>query len=490
MPVSLYYADLAWLGTGAPAVRPGEDDVTARPGDEIARRGDESARPGWDRVVSGVVIEVADGRITAVRTGVPAPPPGAVHLRGLTLPGLANAHSHAFHRALRGRTQRERGTFWTWRRQMYEVAGRLTPENHHALARAAYAEMALAGVTCVGEFHYLHHDAGGRPYQAANAMGEALIAAAADAGIRITLLDTCYLRGGFAAPLEGPQLRFGDGDAHAWAERADALKGGGQARIGAAIHSVRAVPAGELAVVSGWARERGAPLHFHLSEQVAENEACLAAHGRTPAELLDAHGVLGRNATAVHATHLTPGDVTLLGGSGTGVCMCPTTERDLADGVGPARRLFEAGSPLSLGSDSNAVVDLFEEARGVELDERLATRERGHWRAAELLRGATSGGHAALGWPDAGRIEAGAPADLVAVALDSVRTAGASEDAPLETVVFAATAADVREVVAGGRHIVSQGRHLLVDDVPAALAAAVSAVTSPFTLKPSTSERV
>ncbi|MEV7970449.1 formimidoylglutamate deiminase [Sphaerisporangium sp. NPDC088356] len=432
---------------------------------------------GGEAAVSGVVVEAAGGRVTDVRRGVSAPPPGAVHLRGVTVPGLANAHSHAFHRALRGRTQRERGTFWTWRRQMYDVAARLTPDGYHALARAAYAEMALAGVTCVGEFHYVHHDTGGRPYASPNVMGEALLAAAAEAGIRITLLDTCYLRGGFGMPLEGPQLRFGDRDAEAWVERAAGLKGGEHARVGAAVHSVRAVPSEAIGTVSGWARERSAPLHFHLSEQVAENQACLSAYGRTPAELLAEHGALGPLSTAVHATHLTPHDRTLLGESRTGVCMCPTTERDLADGIGRARALADAGSPLSLGSDSNAVVDLFEEARGVELDERLATRERGHWLAADLLRAATSGGHASLGWPEAGRIEVGAPADLVTVTLDSVRTAGSPADALVESVVFAATAADVREVVVGGRRVVADGRHLLVDDVPAALATAIGELT-------------
>ncbi|MEU8270838.1 formimidoylglutamate deiminase [Sphaerisporangium sp. NPDC049002] len=443
--MSVFYADHAWLG--------------------------------GEGTVAGVVVEVGGGRVTAVRQGVATPPPGAVHLRGVTVPGLANAHSHAFHRALRGRTQRERGTFWTWRRQMYDVAARLTPDTYHALARAAYAEMALAGVTCVGEFHYLHHDTGGRPYASPNAMGEALIAAAAEAGIRVTLLDTCYLRGGFGMPLEGPQLRFGDRDVEAWADRAAGLKGGEHARVGAAVHSVRAVPSEAIGAVSGWARERGAPLHFHLSEQVAENEACLSAYGRTPAELLAEHGALGPLSTAVHATHLTPHDLTLLGESRTGVCMCPTTERDLADGIGPARALADAGSPLSLGSDSNAVVDLFEEARGVELDERLATRERGHWLASDLLRAATSGGHASLGWPEAGRIEVGVPADLVTVTLDSVRMAGSPVGALVESVVFAATAADVREVVAGGRRVVTDGRHLLVDDVPAALTAAIAELT-------------
>lgn len=174
-----------------------------------------------------------------------------------------------------------------------------------------------------------------------------------------------------------------------------------------------------------WAEERGAPLHVHLSEQTAENDACLTAHGRTPTRLLADHGVLGPRTTGIHNTHLTAEDIELLGNSGTGTCMCPTTERDLADGIGPAAALQRAGSPLSLGSDSHAVIDLFEEARAMELNERLRTHVRGHWTAAALLRAASADGHTALGRPDAGTLEPGAPADLTTVALDSVRTAGA-----------------------------------------------------------------
>nr|WP_225822275.1 formimidoylglutamate deiminase [Streptomyces sp. TML10] len=427
-------------------------------------------------VEPGVLVRVADGRIAAVRTDVPAPPPGAEILRGLTLPGLANAHSHAFHRALRGTVQVGSGTFWTWREVMYSVADRLTPETYHALARAVYAEMALAGITCVGEFHYVHHAPGGTPYADPNAMGEALIEAAAEAGIRITLLDTCYLSSGFGKAPDAHQQRFSDGDAEAWAERCAVLKERDHARVGAAIHSVRAVPAGQLATVAGWAAERRAPLHVHLSEQTAENDACLAAHGRTPTRLLADHGVLGPRTTGVHNTHLTDEDIALLGGSGTGTCMCPTTERDLADGIGPAVALQRAGSPLSLGSDSHAVIDLLEEARAMELNERLRTRTRGHWTAAALLRAATADGHAALGWTDAGTIEPGALADLTTIALDSVRTAGPVPRLGAETAVFAAGAADVRHTVVGGRHVVRDGAHTLVPDVPRALAAAVEAL--------------
>ncbi|MFD3976473.1 formimidoylglutamate deiminase [Streptomyces cyaneofuscatus] len=423
-----------------------------------------------------VVVEVAGGRIAGVRTGVRTPPAGATVLRGLTLPGLANAHSHAFHRALRATVQVGSGTFWTWRELMYQVASRLTPDSYFDLARATYAEMALAGITSVGEFHYLHHAPGGTPYANPNAMGEALIAAAAEAGIRITLLDTAYLAAGFGEPPNRHQSRFSDTTAEAWAERASLLKGDDHTLIGAAIHSVRAVPAGQLAIVAAWAEERNAPLHVHLSEQTAENDACRAAHGRTPTRLLADHGVLGPRTTGIHNTHLTDEDIALLGSSATGTCMCPTTERDLADGIGPAVALQKAGSPLSLGSDSHAVIDLFEEARAMELNERLRTHVRGHWTAAALLRAASADGHAALGRPDAGVLEPGAPADLTTIALDSVRTAGPVPRLAAETAVFAASAADVRHTVVAGRHIVRDGRHALIEDVPGALATAVAAL--------------
>lgn len=428
-------------------------------------------------VEPGVALDVdADGRIAALRTDTPAPPPGAEVLRGLTVPGLANAHSHAFHRALRGTVQVGSGTFWTWRDFMYKFAQNLTPDSYFALARAVYAEMALAGVTNVGEFHYVHHAPGGAPYADPNAMGEALIEAAAAAGIRITLLDTAYLSSGFGKAPEPHQRRFSDGTADAWAGRVTALKPRAHALIGAAIHSVRAVPADQLATVAQWAQERRAPLHVHLSEQTAENDACQAAHGRTPTQLLSDHGVLGPRTTGVHNTHLTDTDIALLGGTSTGTCMCPTTERDLADGIGPATRLQHAGSPLSLGSDSHAVIDLLEEARAMELNERLRSRTRGHWTAHALLSAATEDGHAALGLPDAGRLETGALADFTTIALDSVRTAGPLPRLAAETAVFAASAADVRHTVVGGRHIVRDGAHTLVGDVAAALSESIAAV--------------
>ena len=227
-----------------------------------------------------------------------APPANAKHLIGLTLPGLANAHSHAFHRALRSRAQGGRGSFWTWRETMYAVADMVTPEQYFALARATYAEMALAGFTVVGEFHYLHHRPGGAPYDDPNAMGRAILDAAKEAGVKPVLLDTCYLEAGPGRALQGPQLRFGDGDAEAWAARAGELADTvrarfGGARFGAAIHSVRAVPPPAARVVAEWAAERSVPLHFHCSEQPAENDEALAAYGATPVQLLSQVGALG-----------------------------------------------------------------------------------------------------------------------------------------------------------------------------------------------------
>jgi formiminoglutamate deiminase len=433
---------------------------------------------GGERVTAAVTIGVDGDRIASVRTDQPAGP-GATVLPGLTLPGLANVHSHAFHRALRGRTQRPaaagRGSFWTWRERMYALAERLTPDGYHALARAAFAEMALAGVTAVGEFHYVHHQPGGKPYADPNAMGHALIAAAADAGIRVTLLDTCYLHGGVDRPAEGVQLRFSDGSAGGWAERAGALADGTTVRIGAAVHSVRAVDPASAAEVAAWAAARNAPLHVHLSEQPAENDACQARYGGSPAEVLDRAGALADRTTAVHGTHLTGADRALLAARGSGVCLCPTTERDLADGIGPAAALRDAGVPLSLGSDSNAVVDLFEEARAVELDERLASGLRGHFGAVELLAAATDRGARALGW-QAGRIEPGRLADLTTVRLDSVRLAGIPAEDALDGVAFAATAADVTDTIVGGDVVVADGLHRRYPDVPALLRDALAAL--------------
>jgi len=420
-------------------------------------------------LAASVRVTADDGRtITSVEPGA-AVRPGDEALPGVVLPGFADAHSHAFHRALRGRTQAGRGSFWTWRRAMYEVAERLDPDSYETLATATYAELALAGVTCVGEFHYLHHGPGGRSYDDPNAMAEALRRAARRAGVRLTLLDTCYLTGGIGTPLTGAQLRFGDGDAAGWASRVGLLRADEGTRLGAAIHSVRAVPVDQLTAVP--TAFPGGPLHVHLSEQPAENAACLDAYGVTPTRLLHDHGALTPRTTAVHATHLTADDIALLGRARSYACFCPTTERDLADGIGPARSLADAGARLTLGSDQNAVADLLEEARALEMHERLASGERGRFEPAELVSALTVDGHESLGWPEAGRIAVGSFADFVAVRLDTVRTAGSAPGQAL----LAATAADVDTVVVGGRTVVTRGEHVL-GDVGALLGRAIREV--------------
>ena len=397
--------------------------------------------------------------------------PGDTLLEGLTLPGLANAHSHAFHRALRGTTHADGGTFWTWREAMYAIADNLDPDNYRQLAHAVFAEMVLAGYTVVGEFHYVHHQLGGEPYVEPAAMEKAILEAAALAGIRITLLDTLYLTGGLDAagqslPQSPSQQRFGDGSVEAWAARRAQLSDSPTALIGAAIHSLRSVPVAELPAF----REAtvGVPVHAHVSEQPAENEQVLAASGSTPVALLA--GFLGDTFTAVHATHLTPADIEQLTGSF--ACFCPTTERDLADGIGPARALADAGAHLCLGSDQHAVIDPFEELRGLELNERLASGKRGRFTPGELLRAASATGYASLGWTG-GSIAVGSLCDLVAITRDSPRTAGSSDNQAW----LAATSADVRTVVVGGEIIVENGVHRS-GDVGALLSEAIERVRS------------
>jgi formiminoglutamate deiminase len=434
----------------------------------------EQAWLGGERASDGVLITVDGERINRVDTDVPAPPAGTTRLDGLTLPGFANAHSHAFHRALRGRTHSGDGTFWTWRDRMYELAGSLDPDTYEELATATFAEMVLAGYTCVGEFHYLHHGRDGEPYGHPNEIGLRLMAAARRAGIRITLLDTCYLAGGIGTPVNAVQARFSDGSAERWAERVDELRASesSRCRVGAAIHSVRAVDADSIRVVAAWAAEHGSVLHAHVSEQPQENADCLEAYGCTPVELLSRNDVLGERFTAIHATHATDSDIALMTTARSRCCICATTERELADGIGPTAALRDAGVALCIGSDSHAVVDPFEEARAIELDERLASLRRGTHQPADLLRAATESGYASLGWNDGGVLVDGSLADFVRVDLENPRLAGsAREDAPA-AVVFAAAPVDVRDVVVGGEHVVRDGEHRTLD-VTATLAESI-----------------
>ncbi|GER22624.1 formimidoylglutamate deiminase [Zafaria cholistanensis] len=437
----------------------------------------------------------------------------------LRVPGPVNAHSHAFHRILRGRTHGgaaggdgsfRADSFWTWRDQMYAAAGRLDPEGYERLATAVFAEMAVAGWTAVGEFHYLHHGPGGIPYGTGSAGGatrtggasrpgghwpehameRALARAARAAGIRLVLLDTCYLRGGLDTagaplPLSPTQARFCDGDAAGWLARLASLRaaleeengaeengggegGGGLVSLGAAIHSVRAVGEEDLAAIaSGLDRVLGAdaPLHVHLSEQPAENTACLAATGTTPAGLLARHGLLSPRLSVVHATHLTGEDIAALGAARATVVMCPSTEADLADGIGPARELADAGATIALGSDQHAVVDPYLEMRALEHGERLRSGIRGRFAPAELAAAVREGGLRSLGLL---RADGTAPnGDHLLVRTGSVRTAGARPG----QLPLTATAADVAAVVVNGVTVARDGLHTRLGD-PAELYAA------------------
>ena len=405
------------------------------------------------RVAHSVHVGIENGRFVSVeenstKSGNP--------LSGLTLPGMANTHSHAFHRALRGRTQTERGTFWSWREQMYALADKLDPESYYELAKATFSEMVATGYTSVGEFHYLHHQPDGKTYDDPNAIGKAVLSAARDAGIRITLLDTLYLSSGFGAAPAGVQVRFADQTEKDWRNRVDGLMAMADSNslVGFAAHSVRAIPK-DAFVVFGEFVQAGVPLHIHLSEQVKENEGCQANYGMSPTALLAEVGFLGPMTSVVHATHLSDEDIRILGDQQVFAAICPTTERDLGDGIGPTRALHIAGVKITLGSDSHAVIDGFEEMRAVELNERLATQERGHWSAGELIAAATQNGQQSLGFFNAGEIKVGNRADLVTIDLNSPRTAGTGSDE--QTAVFGAGSADVKHVVVDGREVFRGG---------------------------------
>ena len=430
-----YWAPLAWLRSG---------DVK-----------------GKSSVARNVRINVDQGTISEV-TANSAPQRDDTRLDGLLIPGIANCHSHAFHRALRGLGD-EGDTFFSWRSTMYRIAQQLTPEIYYEYAKAVYTEMMLAGYTTVAEFHYVHHQPDGTPYQDPNAMGKALIAAARDVGIRLTLLDACYLHSDVTgAPLNSEQRRFSDGSVQAWRRRVEQLESDVASspgvRIGAAVHSVRACSLEEARLVSAWAAS-GDPskvVHVHLSEQPNENEASIDHTGLTPTALLDAAGFWDEHSVAVHATHVNAHDIQVLADSGASVAMCPTTEADLADGIGPAAALRDAGVTLCIGSDENVCIDPFEEVRRLDGYQRLLLGRRDVFDTGELMDIMTAQGQRASGWPEAGVIVPGRLADFVVLNTSSIRTAGSS----VERLPLVASGADVRDVVVGGRRIVSNGTPL------------------------------
>ena len=445
-------------------------------------------------VAHGVLLSADDtGTLTAVETGIDTAPSDAEAVSGFVLPGGVNAHSHAFHRMLRGRTHGDGGTFWTWREVMYSVAAKLDPQAYEIVARAVFAEMLAGGYTSVGEFHYVHHAQDGTPYgterprgdanddagHRAHAMERALARAAASAGIRIRLLDTCYLTGGIDSELSAEQARFGDGTIDGYMDRHAGLIGAfadefpvetpGESfvHVGAAIHSIRAVPAANLQRFT----ELSGPVHVHLSEQPAENEASQEAYGATPTEVLARSGVVDDRLSAVHATHLSEEDIAILGGSRSTIVMCPCTEADLADGIGPARELADAGAVISLGSDQHVVLDALRETQGLEAGERLRSGQRGRFSPAELITALTEGGARSLDLP-VGALEVGKACDFVAVRTDSMRTMGSLD----EQIILTASASDVHLTVSGGKVRVRDGVHTELGDIAELYAQAFAAL--------------
>lgn len=377
------------------------------------------------------------------------------------LPGLATAHSHAFQRALRGRTQRRASggaSFWSWRGLMYDLASKLDPERIYSLSKLAYAELALAGVTSVGEFHYVHHQADGTPYDDRIALADAVIRAARDVGLRITLLRVLYHRAGPGRAPEAGQRRFCDARLETALADVDALAARFASDpcvgVGVAPHSVRAVPREWLRETASFAAARRMPLHMHVSEQRREVVECEGEHGLRPVELLAEDGVLGPGFVAVHATHLTASESRALGEAGAWVCVCRTTERDLGDGLCDAAALVQAGARLCTGVDSHAVSDPFEEARAIELDDRSRAEAR-HvaCEAAELLRAASENGYEAIGM--AGKhVE-----DRVVLDAHDPALTGLDPELVDDAVVFAAGSRAVREVDVAGRPTVRDGVH-------------------------------
>lgn len=496
--------------------------------------------------------------------------------RRALLPGLVNAHSHAFQRVIRGRTEyrsshSEADSFWTWREMMYDAATRLRPEDLYDASRMAFLEMAASGITSVGEFHYLHRTPRGDAYEDPNLLAQAVVRAARDVGMRIALLRVAYARAGFQRPPDARQSRFIEADPDTYLRHVEHLRreldaqeraangdettrhGGGAktepakadnaaqnrggaaeaagssikfesevagdeagllrgAWVGVAPHSVRAVPLEHLRAVCAYAAEHRLPVHMHVAEQPAEISACLAEHGRTPVALLADEGLLSERFTGVHAVHITPEEARSLARAGAFVCACPTTERNLGDGIVPAELLFKEGVRIALGTDSHTQIDLLEDARELEYHLRLQklsrnvlapahdkkagvederTRDEDEHAsgedASEQVRGedesehasetartsalaarlfscATIDGARSVGLAG-GELAPGGAADFFTVDLHDPSIAGASEEDLLPAIVFSLARTAVREVAVGGRLIIEDGRHAAGEEV-------------------------
>jgi formimidoylglutamate deiminase len=418
---------------------------------------------------SGTIIQIAGSHEVQ----------NAVRLKNRALlPGLVNAHSHAFQRVIRGRTehrsQNTTDTFWTWREQMYTAANSLEPEDIYAASRMAFLEMALTGITAVGEFHYIHHARDGSTYSDPNLLSREVIRAARDVGIRIALLRVAYGRAGFQKEADPKQIRFIEGSPDTYLKHLEQLLAApelkdGLAWAGVAPHSVRAVPLDYLKAIVPFANERALPVHMHVAEQADEVTACIEEYGCSPVALLDREGLLSEHVTAVHGIRVFAGEIEAMARAGTMVCACPTTERNLGDGMVPVECYFKEGVQVALGTDSQIQIDLLEDARELEYHLRMRYKERNVLApeddasssalARRLFNCATISGAKSIGFHGGGTLEPGAPADFFTVDLDDPSIAGASQDDLLATIVFSLSRTAVRDVVVAGKQIVENGRH-------------------------------
>ena len=386
------------------------------------------------------------------------------------IPGIANLHSHAFQRAMAGLAERQthpQDSFWTWRETMYRFAARMDPDSTYAVATQLYVEMLEAGYTSVCEFHYLHHAPDGRPYADPAAMSRALIAAARDTGIRMTLLPVLYMTGGFdGRALSVRQQRFGH-DVEGFLRLLQTLRAeeNPTLRIGSTFHSLRAVPEAAMREVLA-ELPADAPVHIHISEQIGEVQDCLALRGARPVEWLQQNFEVDPRWTLVHATHLTEAETRQLAASGATVAICPTTEANLGDGLFPLRAYLDAGGAWGIGSDSHISVSPVEELRWLEYGQRLTTRHRniavneGSTSVGEtLLRGVFASARQSTGQAREG--------DFVVLDTDAAIFAGVREDDAIDRWIFSGNRNAVREVHVAGRRVVAEGRHPDRDSVSA-----------------------
>ncbi|HEU4479592.1 MAG TPA: formimidoylglutamate deiminase [Pyrinomonadaceae bacterium] len=420
---------------------------------------------------------------TFVRLGQQADGDETVRLKNRALlPGLVNAHSHAFQRVIRGRTEHRtknsKDSFWTWREMMYSAATRLTPEDLYDASRMAFMEMALTGITTVGEFHYLHNQPDGSPYEDANLLASQVVRAARDVGLRIALLRVAYERGGHNLATDPRQARFVETSDRYFANveklLAELSGRSGEAWVGVAPHSVRAVSLAYLKTIVDFGNHHSLPIHMHVAEQPAEVSACIEEHGRSPVALLESEGLLSDRFTGVHVIHITPKAAAMLGKAKSMVCACPTTERNLGDGVVPVNVLFAEKVGVSLGTDSQIQIDLLEDARELEYHLRLQMLQRAVLSpaddenqaalAARLFYCATNNGARSLGlsgeW-----LRAGDVADFFTVDLEDPAIAGTSPESLLANIVFSLGRSAVKDVVIAGNRIVEDGKHFDQEEI-------------------------